>query len=360
MRKTVIGVAALTGVAAALSGAGVSTSAGATGDDGTSARIGVYGSGLNGPFGVDKVGRKRFVVAEAVDNQVTLVGPRGAKRVLVPNAYGAAGVAKRGKYVFSVLGGPDGTTRPAGSFKPSAVLRTNLRTGRTVPIANLLTYELNKNPDRQVQVYGDPADRDALSNPFGMTSYPGGLLVADGGANDVLKVNPRTGRVSTFFVPPNPRNAGCANANPGTTGCDSVPTGVTYAKGSVWVSTLGSDVPGAARIYKLNPRNGNVRQVWRNLTGLTGIAVAPDGAKFVSQVLEGSPPPGPPPAGFNPATVGQILKVHRGTIEQAQVTMPTGLVMRRGKLFSTAWSTAFFFGIPNAGQIVRVPRNEFN
>ena len=254
----------------------------------------------------------------------------------------------------------DGSPRPPGSYNPSAVLRTNLRTGNTTVIANLLAYERNNNPDRQPQNYTPPPgeETDALSNPFAMTSYPRGLLVADGGANDVLRVNPRTGRVSTFFVPPNPRNAGCANANPGVTGCDSVPTGVTYAKGSVWVSTLGADVPGAARVYKLNPRNGNVRRVYRNLTGLTGIAVARDGAIFVSQVLEGAPPGAPPP-GFDPSTVGQLIKIHRGTRTKAQVTMPTGLVMRRGKLFSSAWSTAFFFGIPNAGQIVRVTRNEF-
>ena len=53
-----------------------------------------------------------------------------------------------------------------------------------------------------------------------MTSYPRGLLVADGGANDVLRVNPRTGRVSTFFVPPTVKHQvpAAREANPGTDG----------------------------------------------------------------------------------------------------------------------------------------------
>ena len=357
LRRTAIGVAALTGLAAALSGGTTATAAGGSG--GSSARVGVYATGLNGPFGLDTVGRKSFVVAESTAGKVTLIGKRGGKRTLVSKAPGVAGVAHRGRNVYSVLGGPDGSPRPAGAYQPSRVLRTNLHTGRTTVIANLLAYELAHNPDGQVQVYGNPADRDALSNPFAMTSYPRGLLVADGGANDVLRVNPRTGHVSTFFVPPTVHVSGCSNANPGTTGCDPVPTGVTFAKGSVWVSTLGAEVPGAGRIYKLNPRNGHIRRMWTGLDSPTGVAVGRDGSVYYSQVLEGAPAGNPPP-GFNPATIGQIVKIHRGHVTKAQVTMPTGLKMRRGKLFSTAWSVAFFLNIPNAGQVVRVPSYEFH
>ncbi len=68
-----------------------------------------------------------------------------------------------------------------------------------------------------------------------------------------------------------------------------------------------------------------------------------------------------PPPGFNPADVGQITNIDHGKVTTAQVTQPTGLKMRRGKLFSTAWSVAFFLpGTPNAGQVVRVPRSEFH
>jgi hypothetical protein len=69
-------------------------------------------------------------------------------------------------------------------------------------LADLMAYELKHNPDGQVQFAPDGTPYDALSNPFSMTATSWGLLVADGGANDVLKVDPRTGRISTYFVPP--------------------------------------------------------------------------------------------------------------------------------------------------------------
>jgi hypothetical protein len=354
----VIGVAALTGIATALSGVAVTTATAAK--PSPHARVTVVSGGLVSAYGLAKLGRQSLLVADASAGKVILIGKRGSKRTLVSGANGVAGVTTRGGKVFSVLGGPsDAPPQPGGVFKPTSVLRTNLRTGRTVRIANLLAYELKHNPDGQVQFNAQHQPYDALSNPFSMTSYPGGLLVADGGANDVLKVNPRTGRVSTFFVPPTVKQAGCQNANPGTTGCDPVPTGVTYAKGSIWVSTLGAEVPGAGRIYKLNPRNGHVRRVWTGLTAPTGIALGGRGAIFFSQVLEGLPETPTPPPGFDPSTVGQISRIFHGHVTTAQVTMPVGLVIRRGALLSTAWSVAHDFGIPHEAQVVRVNGYDF-
>ena len=40
--------------------------------------------------------------------------------------------------------------------------------------------------------------------------------------------------------------------------------------------------------------------------------------------------------------------------------MPTGLDYRHGKLYSSAWSVAFFMNIPHAGQIVRVAPRAFH
>jgi hypothetical protein len=359
MRRTVIGVAALTGVATALSG--VANADAAPGKSSPQARVTVVGGGFTSAFGLAKLGKRNLLVADADAGKVVLLGPHGGKRVLVSRADGVSGVATKSGKVFSVTGGGDETRpTPAGHFGPSRVLRTNLRTGKTKVIANLLTYELKHNPDGQVQNYTPPAgqEKDALSNPFAMGSYPRGLLVADGGANDVLRVNPRTGKVSTFFVPPTVQQAGCQQANPGTTGCDSVPTGVTYAKGSVWVSTLGADTPGAGRIYKLNPRNGHVRQVWKGLDSPTGVAIGGRGAIFYSQVLANFPATGPGP-GFDPSTVGQVSRIFRGKTTHAKVTLPVGLVLRRGALFSTAWATANEFGIPHEAQVVRVHGYDF-
>jgi hypothetical protein len=320
----------------------------------------VVADGLDGPFGLAALG-KGFVVAESSTGEVTEISRHGDQKVLVSNAPGVAGVAAGWGFAFSVLGGPNEEgAPPPGAFEPSSVLRTNLWNHQTKPIADLLQWELDHNPDGQVQfVDGQPVD--ALSNPFAMTSYWGGLLVADGGANDVIKVNPFTGRRSTFFVPPTVKDVpGCQNANPGTVGCDPVPTGVVVKGGSVYVSTLGAEVPGAGRIYQLNAFTGKVQRVWKGLTAPTGVAVGPDGSIYFSQVLYGAPE-GEPGPGFDPASIGRITRIApNGQQTHAQVTMPTGLLWKDGSLYSTAWSTAFFFGIEHAGQVVKVGRNAFH
>lgn len=318
---------------------------------------------LDGPFGLQKaVDHRGFVVAENVSGQVTRVFKDGRQRVIVRRAAGVSGVATDSSHVYAVLGGPNEDGPPAGgAYAPSSVLRTDYQGHGTKVIADLLKHELAHNPDGQVQfVDGEPVD--ALSNPFSMTMTPWGLLVADGGANDVLKVNPRTGRVSTFFAPPTVKDvkacqAPDANANPGTVGCDPVPTGVDVVNGRVYVSTLGAEAPGAGRVYKLTPR-GKVLRVWKGLTSPTGVAVRRDGTIYVSQVLQGSPP-GQPPAGFDPSTVGQVTRINGQKRTQAQVTMPTGLDLKNGDLYSSAWSIASFLGIRHAGQVVQVRERAF-
>jgi hypothetical protein len=322
---------------------------------------------LDGPFGLQRsVGHRGFVVAESVSGQVTRVFLDGRKRAIVNGAPGVAGVATGPHRVFAVLGGPaEMGPSPAGKYGPSTVLRSTYDGRKVKVIADLGKYELAHNPDGQVQfVDGKPVD--ALSNPFAMTMSRYGLIVADGGANDVLRVDPRSGRVSTFFVPHTVTDvkaclAPGAQSNPGTVGCDPVPTGVVVSRGSVYVSTLGAEQPGAGRIYKLDERTGKVQRVWRGLTSPTGIAVRNDGTIFVSEVLFGAPAgDGPPPAGFDPSKVGRITRISGGKITHAQVTMPTGLAYTHGSLYSSAWSIADFLGLKHKGQVVKVPQSAFH
>jgi hypothetical protein len=235
--------------------------------------------------------------------------------------------------------------------------------GHVKVVADLLAYELKHNPDGQVQfVDGQPVD--ALSNPFAMTWSKWGLFVADGGANDVLKINPRNGHVSTFFAPRTFKDtpecqAPDANSNPGTKGCDPVATGVQVLRGSVYVSFLGAFAPGAGRVYKLDARTGKVQRVWKGFTAPTGVAATRNGTVYVSNVLAGAPEGNPGPD-FDPSTVGEITRVQGGSRTHAQVTMPTGLTVVRGNLYASAWSVAgSFLGMQHAGQVVRVKANAF-
>jgi hypothetical protein len=335
------------------------TSATAQGESGPTARV--ITSGLDGPFGL-QAGDRSFLVAENVSGEVTRVLRDGSQRVILDNLPGVAGVAAGRGHVFAVTGGGS----EAGPPPPGAtdVVRSGSGGHHVKVIANLMRYELRHNPDHQRQFDKNGVPYDALSNPFAMNLSRYGLLVADGGANDVLKVNPWTGKVSTFFVPPTVKDvAAClqpgAQSNPGTVGCDSVPTGIAVARHSVYVSTLGAEAPGAGRVYRLNPRTGKVLRVWKGLTAPTGIAVSPQGAIFVSEVQYGAPQ-GQPGPDFDPSTVGRITRIWHGHRAHAQVTMPTGLDFQDGRLYASAWSIADFVGIEHAGQVVRVPRGAFH
>ena len=324
-------------------------------------------SGLDGPFGLDIQSSRRAVVAEGDSGEITAVNLRtGGQRTLISDLQGPSGVATHGNKIFVVLGGGGEEGPPPPSKYPPASLLVANRDGSGVRIlADLMAYELKHNPDGQVQF--NPANGqpyDALSNPFSMTYTKWGLLVADGGANDVLRVNPRTGRISTFFVPPTAKTPAClqpgAQANPGTVGCDPVPTGVAVRGRYVYVSTLGAESPGAAAVWKLDGRTGKVLRKWGGFTSLTGIAVTPWETIYVSEVLFGAPETEQPPPGFDPSTVGRITRIRHGHITHAQVTMPTGLEYFHGRLYASSWSIASFLGIQHAGKLVQVSDRAFH
>ena len=324
--------------------------------------VAVVTKGLDDPFGLKNAKEHAgMLVAESTSGQVTRVFNSGRKKTILGGVPGVAGVAGGPNRVFAVIGGPsDGGSPSGGKYGPSRVLRMSYNGERVKVIANLLRYELRHNPDGQRQFNAAGAPFDALSNPFAMTWSKFGLFVADGGANDVLKINPATGKVRTFFAPRTFKDtkrcqAPDANANPGTRGCDPVPTGVDVVGNSLYVSFLGAEQPNAGRVYKLNARTGKVQQVWKRLTGPTGVAAKANGTVYVSHVTEGFSP-GP---GLDPATVGEITRIRHGKRTHAQVTMPTGLEIRDGVLYSTAWSVGSFLGLQHAGQVVKVKARAF-
>ncbi len=113
-------------------------------------------------------------------------------------------------------------------------------------LADLLDHELEFNPDGQTQFGPDGEPLDALSNPFSVMkdkTRKGFVLVADGGANDVLRVD-REGDVETFFVPPTVNTGACEgleNNDENTVGCDPVPTGLGVLAGQEAGLRLGAD-----------------------------------------------------------------------------------------------------------------------
>jgi hypothetical protein len=315
------------------------------------AAISTVASGLDLPFGLQSAREHRGLLVAEYAGKVTRVFMDGRKRTILGDVPGVSGVAGGPRRVFALIGGPNEEGAPSGGkYGPSRIIRMTYNGKGKEVIANLLRYELKHNPDGQKQFNSEGEPYDATSNPFAITWSKFGLFVAEGGANAVLRVNPRTGRITTFFVPPTiTTESSCrgddVQANPGTRGCDSVPTGVQVVGNSLYVSTLGSERKGAGRIYKLDARTGKVQNKWTNLTGPTGVAVRRDGTLYFSQVLHqnaGGPP-------------GRIVRIKDGRRTFAPVPMPVGLLLREGKLYSTQMSLAG----PGAGSIVRVPDSAF-
>jgi hypothetical protein len=135
--------------------------------------------------------------------------------------------------------------------------------GRWRPVADVTAYEFAFNPG------GGLLD----SNPYGLLAEPGSRVVADAGANALLRVA-ANGAVSTLAVFP---------SRPQGRSTDAVPTAVAVGPdGAYYVSEL-TGVPfaaGAANIYRVVP--GDAPTIaWSGFTTVIDIAFGPDGSLYV-------------------------------------------------------------------------------
>jgi len=326
----------------------------------------VVAEGLTDPWSLSKVDGDLLVLETGAGRVLRVDRQSGRTRTIVDGLgpYAASAAVKvRGQY--AIVTGEADPSAP-GPVPGSSVLIAPAG-GTPTQLADLLAYELENNPDGQTQFGPGGEPLDALSNPFGVLTNRadnGFVLVADGGANDVLRVN-RRGVVSTFFVPPTVNSGACKgleNNDDNTVGCDAVPTGLAYGPDhTVYISALTAEVPGEGRVYVVDKHSGDLQRVYKGFTAPTGVTVDQEsGTFYVSELLEGAPAGNPGP-GFDPSTVGQIVRVApSGARSYAQVPMPLGLTIIGGHLYSTAWSVAGLFGLGEGlGQVVRVDDSAF-
>ncbi len=347
-----------------LPGGGV---AGAEGPPPLPPGVELVAGGLDGPFELQTAPWGAFYVVESAPGQITQVEPwNGDTNVVIAdlvNPQGAVVDARGGTWIVTGGPPPPGEGGPPGPPPPhpASLLYVDRWSGAVEVKADLQAYELAHNPDGQPQFGVDGVPLDALSNPFYVVTRPGGVIVADGGANDVLSIS-RDGEITTLFTPPAVKTGACADReNNGVQdgGCDPVPTGLAWAPdGSLYVSTLGAEAPGAGIVYQINPYSGEVLDTITGFTAPTGVAVGDDGTVYVSEALYGMPEgDGPPPADFDPASIGRIVQVAPdGSRRAAPVTMPTGLLWEDGELYASAWSLAPMLPgtPPGLGQVVKV------
>ena len=327
-------------------------------------------TGLSGPRQLNDYKGDDLVVAESDSGEVSRVHRRSGKvETLLSGLPIPQGVDYDDGKLYVTLGeaGPDeGGEAPPEPVEgephgPSLIVAEP--GGEILETYDLLAYELEENPDGQEQFDADGAPFDALSNPFAVHVQDHRILVADAGANALLAIDRHSGEISTLFVPPRvspDEVAECADAqaNPGVEGCDPVPTGIMEKHGKLYLSTLGAEAPGAARVYVLEQDGDEVRRI-EGLTGITGLAVA-DHDVYVSELFFGAPAEEPGPD-FDPTPVGRVVRIAPdGDRAAAAVTLPAGLEFENGELYASSWSIAIFLGLVDRGEVVRIDDDAFS
>ena len=192
---------------------------------------------------------------------------------------GPAGIALSNGKIYVAVGGPGPATpaiaNPAGENK---VYEIDPATGTATEIADIGAYEKANNPDPNAidsDLYGIAAGAD------------GTLYVADAGGNTVYTVNPSTKELKVLAVVPGLPDGGKANpARGGASEIDPVPTGVLAdPAGGVWVGLLsGGPFPqGGAKVIHIGA-DGAITDAVTGLTMVTGLAAAPDGTLYVTEL----------------------------------------------------------------------------
>lgn len=231
-------------------------------------------------------------------------------------------------YLVNGLGGPPSIREEvygtAGAYL-GHVLRLNQVQGTFSDSADISAFEVN-NPDA-----ADPGSA-VDSDPYSVARIPGGLVVADAGGNDLLKVD-EEGNVSLLAVFHATMVPNVYFPGPDQIPMQAVPTSVAVGPdGAYYVGTLTGFpfLPGAAKVYRVV--EGQDPEVFADgFTNIIGVAF--DGADLLvlEMVRNGLLNLDP----SDPSTqLGALYRVHPdGSSEEVQVAdgllLPGGLAVGR-------------------------------
>lgn len=257
-------------------------------------------------------------------------------------AFGPSGVAAAGpgRFYFAEPGSASITFPGVDTSNAMKLMLTRLP-GAPVAVADLEAFQVANNFDQQ----------GPESNPYAVLKLPGEVLIADAGANDVVRY--RDGKLSLFKLIPGLQTGDCAGPPKNNVGCDSVPTALAVGPdGLIYVGCFFSPI-GSAEVLALNPRTGAVVRTITGLTGVNGVAVGPDGSVYASQLFTQEGANGPDP------TSGEVTKISPdGTRTNIPVPAPGGLAIVGHSLYVSAWSISPASGLPgvpdSSGQIWRL------
>lgn len=208
--------------------------------------------------------------------------------------------------------------------------------GTLTNIADIAGFEAANNPD------GSPLPD---SNPFGLTTYSGGFLVADAGANALFGVTPG-GAISTLAVfPTQPNPLGF-----GPPFYQAVPTASAIGPdGAIYVGQLTGFPfpPGAANIFRVPIGGGAPVSFLSGFTNIVDIAFGPDGSLYVLEIDADSLNT---PATTDGALIRVLPNGNRITVLDQGLFLPTALTVGPdGSLYVSNGGV-----LPGGGQILRV------
>ncbi len=226
-------------------------------------------------------------------SQITRVAPDGSKSVVVAglisyrvgNSLGAHDVVVTDDSIWVLLGETSDFRIPF----THALVELDKETGRVKTFVDLLTPELELDPD---------ANPNQQSNPVDFTVAPDGtILIANAGCNCLMSWTPANGVQIAAAWPQ-------ATDNP-------VPTAVdTDAEGNIYVGFL-SGFPwpeGGARIEKWS--GGQLVETFSGLTAVTGMLVTDDGTIYA--VESGLSAQGPKPGRVVTVSASGVMPVLEG------------------------------------------------
>lgn len=258
-------------------------------------------------------------------------------------AVGPSDVAGDGRTVSVLIGfGADPTLRPTlpapgntmmGTLQQASGKYTKFRT-----VADFAAYEQANDPAE------DPEGLN--SNPVGMLANCGTYIVADAGANDVLRVGFR-GDISVLAVLP--------RVQLGADTTDPVPTSVAAKgyDGSYYVSQLtGAPFPkGAANIYKID-RKGTLSVYASGLTNVTDLAFNGRDLYAVQFSTDGLATSGPFGSVVKVKPGGQAPGDHTfiaGASGDQPLFAPYGIAIKNNAAYVTRNAIA-----ANTGEVIRI------
>jgi hypothetical protein len=310
--------------------------------------IWVIDSGIGGedelPFILPQTGEP-ITATYGLTAHVVQITPAGEQQEIVTlpsvgtelDMIGGARLAELEGTVYATVGQWSGD--PESEAAEQMAMVVSIQAGEVTPVASTWDFERANNPD------GFLVD----SHPYGLATDPeGNLLVADAGANDLLRVAPASGEidlVAVFAGLPSPLSN---PARGDAMEADPVPTGIAVGKdGTLYVSFLSGFpfVPGSAKVVQVSPE-GETSDYATGLTTLTDLRRGPDGHLYAVQFAQFTDQ-GPQP------NSGALVRVQEG--EGSQVLIE-GLAFPTSLDFDdegNAYVTINGVGAPGSGQVVK-------